>query len=47
MNIIVSGNEQILRIINEIPVDASNKIEKEKFLNWASEIANGKESNES
>lgn len=43
MDIIISGNQEVLRMIKEIPMDASNKIDGETFRKLALEIAKGKE----
>lgn len=46
MDIIISGNQEIMRMIREIPVDDLSRIDGEKFMNLAAEIANEKENDE-
>lgn len=46
MDIIISGNDEVIRMIREIPVDRFNRIDGEKFMNLAAEIANERKSDE-
>ena len=46
MDIIISANDEIKRMIKEIPLDDDNKVHPEKFQNMIIAIANGKEKDE-
>lgn len=46
MDIIISGNQEIMRMIKEIDIDESNRVKKDQFINKAAEIANGNHENE-
>ena len=42
MDIIISANDEIKRMIKEILLDEDNKVRPEKFQNMIISIANGK-----
>lgn len=46
MDVIISGNEEVMRMIKDIPLNNSMRIDEEKFMNLIKEIANRKEENE-
>lgn len=46
MDILISGNSDIIKMIKEIPVDSNGNISSEIFKNKIIEIARGKEENE-
>ena len=42
MDIIISANDEIKRMIKEIPLEEDNKVSPENFQNLITSIANGK-----
>lgn len=46
MDIIISANDEMKRMIKEIPLEVDNKVSLEKFQNIIISIVNGKEKNE-
>lgn len=46
MDIIISANSEIKKMIEEMPLDENNKVSPEKFQKIIVEIAKGTEKNE-
>ena len=46
MNILISGNNEIIKIIKEISLDSNDNINEEIFINKIKEIIKGNEKNE-
>lgn len=46
MDIIISANDEIKKMIKEIPLDKDNKVSPEEFQNMILMLANGKKGNE-
>lgn len=46
MDILISGNNEIIKIIKEISLDSNDNINEEIFINKIKEIIKGNEKNE-